>query len=133
MTKDPLQCTYHLGLKDRAHFDWPSAEAVLEKVSEELLELKQSLHQGRLAQAHELGDLIFTIVQVARHLEINPSLALEVANQRYLERRSCMKNLAEEKNLNFETLQLSDLEQLWKEAKVVLKAEEIESLRAKFE
>lgn len=132
MTKDPLKTSYSLGHKDRTHFDWPNVEAVLVKVKEELDEFAESLSESRLAQIHELGDLLFSIVQAARHLEIDPGLALETANERYQNRFNAMKSLIKKEGQIFEDTPVDQLEDFWKRAKKTLKQDEINHIKEKF-
>lgn len=132
MTKDSLTESFEIGQKDRVLFDWPNVEAVLEKVTEELNELKQSLSEGRLAQAHELGDVLFTLAQVGRHLNLNPSLTLATANERYLKRFETMQNLVLQDKKNFKELDLSRLEDYWQKAKKSLKPQELKVLESRF-
>lgn len=132
MTTDSLTESFEIGQKDRVVFDWPNVESVLEKVTEELNELKQSLAEGRLAQAHELGDVLFTLAQVGRHLNINPEMALATANQRYLKRFETMQNLVLQDKKKFKELNLTQLEEYWQKAKKSLKPQELKVLETRF-
>jgi uncharacterized protein YabN with tetrapyrrole methylase and pyrophosphatase domain len=132
MKKNPLSLSFEIGLKDRGHFDWPNVEAVLDKVTEELGELKESLNDSLTDQAHELGDLLFTIVQVARHLNLDPNLALETANERYNLRFKTMSELISNDGFSLEKLTLSESEQYWKKAKTLLKEKEVKNINTKF-
>lgn len=132
MKKNPLSQSFEIGLKDRGHFDWPNVESVLDKVTEELNELKDSLNESPSAQAHELGDVLFTLVQVARHLNLDPNLALETANERYNLRFETMSGLIINDKLNLEKLTLLELEQYWKKAKTLLKETEVKNINSKF-
>lgn len=132
MTKDPLKTSYDIGIDDRTTFDWPDVRSVLKKVEEEIQELKESIDLTRLDQAHELGDVLFTLVQVARHLNLDPSLTLEIANQRYLDRMNEMKKQISEANLKFENLNLEELDNFWRKAKLILKDKEHDLLSQNF-
>ena len=71
----------------RVGFDWPDVDGVLAKVDEEVAELRQASHEGELtAVQEELGDLLFSVVQAARHLGVDPETALRAANLKF-ERR----------------------------------------------
>ena len=71
----------------QAGFDWPSAAGPRAKVSEELAELDASLASGdAAAREAELGDLLFSIVNLARHLDLDPESALRRANERFARR-----------------------------------------------
>ncbi len=132
MKKDPLSEALSIGRSDRLHFDWPDAQSVMTKVVEEMNELSEALNLDRFNQAHELGDLLFTLVQLSRHLKLDPGLALEIANQRYLSRVSEMKSIIHSNNLKFENLTSDELESFWKKAKLVLKKEERLTLKTIF-
>jgi MazG family protein len=70
-----------------AGFDWPDATGPRSKVDEELAELDRALLEGDArAQEAELGDLLFSVVNLARHLRIDPETALRHANQRFVRR-----------------------------------------------
>lgn len=132
MKKDALTECFEIGQRDRNHFDWPDVKAAMDKVFEEFNELKSSLAESRISQVHELGDLLFTVVQVARHLKIDPALALEFANRRYTDRFENMQKLIALEKLNFENMELHQLEKFWSKSKKQLKAQEIETLQKLF-
>lgn len=99
----------------RVAFDWEEVEGVLEKVREEIGELKQAGTLERRSQ--ELGDLLFSLVNVARWLGIHAEDALRQANRRFLARFSTMERLCRERGLDFQVLPLEEKEALWQEAK----------------
>lgn len=130
MTKSEssLQKAFLIGEKVRHNFDWPNVQEVLIKVKEELLELEQSLSLNQAEQIHELGDLLFTIAQVARHLKINPDDALDLCNKRHQNRMATMRMLAEADGLDYDSLLLETLESYWNKAKPLTKPEEKKSI-----
>jgi XTP/dITP diphosphohydrolase len=76
-------------IQDKARgvgFDWEHAHQVWEKVNEELAELKHEVDTKSDKQADELGDLLFSIVNYARFLEVDPDEALERTNRKFMER-----------------------------------------------
>jgi MazG family protein len=102
----------------RVGFDWPDTTGVIDKFREELSELAVEIESGdHKALEHELGDLLFTAVNMARKLGIEPELALEHANQRFISRFQHMERSAATKNQKLEDLISEDLEDLWREAK----------------
>jgi MazG family protein len=102
----------------RVGFDWPDTAGVIDKFHEELAELAVEVESGdRKALEHELGDLLFTAVNMARKLGIEPELALEHANQRFITRFQHMETSAGAKNQKLEDLPLEKLEALWGAAK----------------
>ena len=102
----------------RVGFDWPDTAGVIDKFREELAELAVEIDSGdRKALEHEIGDLLFTAVNMARKLGIEPELALEHANQRFITRFQHMETSAGAKNQKLEDLTPEDLESLWAAAK----------------
>jgi MazG family protein len=102
----------------RVGFDWPDTVGVIDKFREELAELSVELESGDQQKLeHELGDLLFTTVNMARKLGIEPELALERANQRFLARFQHMEKSAATENQKLENLAPEKLEDLWREAK----------------
>lgn len=99
-------------------FDWQSAEPVFEKVLEELDELKEAVaKKQRVDIEEELGDLLFTVVNLSRHLEICPQRALLEANTKFIRRFDRVKALADARNINMNTSNIVMLEALWSEIK----------------
>lgn len=80
--------SYKIGEKTKKYnFDWPELPPVIEKVKEELSELEEAVASGdKVHCAEELGDLLFSVAQVARHLEIDPEQALRNTNQKFEKR-----------------------------------------------
>jgi uncharacterized protein YabN with tetrapyrrole methylase and pyrophosphatase domain len=108
-TNNPLDESLNIGIEDRSYFDWPDVDSVFVKVDEELLELKTA--KSIQDQFHEIGDVLFTLVQVARHLKIDPSLALDIANLRYKKRTDKMKTLLQDSKIDFQNSDLNLLEE----------------------
>jgi ATP diphosphatase len=99
-------------------FDWQQASAVLSKVHEELRELDEAMQQQQAdAVAEEFGDLLFTMINLSRHLQVEPEQALRAANRKFEQRFRLMEAAirAEEKHMN--ELTMADLEQYWIDAK----------------
>jgi tetrapyrrole methylase family protein/MazG family protein/ATP diphosphatase len=102
----------------RVGFDWERAEQVLDKVDEELSELRRAVRRGdRDATGEELGDLLFSLVNLARHMTLDPEGALERANAKF--RRSFMWIEAElaRRGTPVEQADSELLESLWSDAK----------------
>ena len=99
----------------KAGFDWPEAQGVLEKLREETAELDEEMRADRQnGAAEELGDLLFTAANLARHLKIDPELALRDANAKFRRRFAAMETTAPRP---LEELTASDLELLWGQSK----------------
>lgn len=99
-------------------FDWADVNGALEKVSEETQELKDAINNNDSKnQAEELGDLLFSVVNVARFLKIDSEQALYNACDKFTERFRLVENLASERNIDMKTASLSVLDSLWDEVK----------------
>jgi nucleoside triphosphate diphosphatase len=102
----------------RVGFDWTDAGGARAKVSEELAELDAALGQDAAAAADELGDLLFAIVNLSRHLQIDAEVALRGANSKFEKRFHHMEQLARERELTLERLTTAEWDELWHEAKL---------------
>jgi len=103
-------------------FDWAKPVDVLAKVQEEVAELEHAVAQAQQEQdreklREELGDVLFSIANVARHLGIDPEAALQVSNHKFMRRFAAMEAMAAQRGANLEALSLDELEALWQEAK----------------
>ena len=99
----------------RAGFDWEDVSGVLDKIVEEVNELRQAVTEREMA--HEMGDLFFSIVNLSRRLNIHAEDALRQANLRFQRRYAQMESLAASHGSNFSQLPLAEKELLWQEAK----------------
>jgi ATP diphosphatase len=96
----------------RIGFDWPDPAGPRAKIDEELGELDQA--QTADERTHEIGDLLFSVVNYARHLEIDPEAALREANQRFEDRFRRVEQLTQRP---LGSLSIDELEALWQQAK----------------
>jgi tetrapyrrole methylase family protein/MazG family protein len=102
----------------RVGFDWPSTEAALEKLHEELNELKRAIALGDDAQiAHEIGDLLFMVVNVARILGVDPESALKASNRKFRRRFRYIEDRLRERGLKPANATPEEMDVLWEEAK----------------
>jgi XTP/dITP diphosphohydrolase len=102
----------------RVGFEWENIAGVWEKFGEELAEWQESLESGdKEHQQAELGDLLFTIVNLARWYNLDPSIALQETNLRFIQRFSLVESVAE-KPLHDYTLE--ELTVFWQQAKAKL-------------
>ncbi len=96
-------------------FDWKEVEGILDKINEELKELKEAkLQEQRIL---EFGDLIFALVNFGRHLNVDLEHALRLANDRFYNRFSHMEETCRKKGISIDKLSLEELDALWEEAK----------------
>jgi len=99
----------------RVGFDWADVDGVIEKLVEEVSELKQVENQEQREQ--EFGDLFFTLVNIARRLGVDSEAALREANKKFYRRFSCMEELCRRRRVNFAELSFDEQNTLWAEAK----------------
>ena len=99
-------------------FDWPDVKGVWDKVQEELAELQEALASGdRAAAENELGDVLFALVNYARHQKIEPEVALNGTNNRFAKRFAHVESCVEESGKAWQDFSLDELDQFWDEAK----------------
>jgi len=99
-------------------FDWKNATQVWKKVKEEINEFQLEVQKGDLKKSEEeLGDVLFSLINYARFLKINPDTALERTNIKFIQRFNCMEAEVEQNGKLIQDLTLEELEQLWKKAK----------------
>jgi tetrapyrrole methylase family protein/MazG family protein/ATP diphosphatase len=97
-------------------FDWDEPDEVWEKVQEEITELKNA--KNREETQAELGDLLFSLAQWARHKELDPEAALRGANQRFQKRFTAMESLAKKRGLDLGAMKITEMDRLWEEIKL---------------
>ncbi|MEO6877531.1 MAG: nucleoside triphosphate pyrophosphohydrolase [Gemmatimonadaceae bacterium] len=122
-------------LQDRAAgvgFDWPDVEGPIEKVEEELQEVREELAHGTPAAGappsydarhqrveEEVGDLLFAVVNLARKAGVHPALALDTANVKFARRFGAVERIAAERGLKVGEASLEQLDAIWDEIKAV--------------
>lgn len=104
----------------QAGFDWEEVAAAFLKLEEELLELKVAMSQDdQDAMTEELGDLLFSVVNVARFLKVNPEEALNSTSVKFIRRFSEIERKAEASGKNLEEMSLEEMDKLWEGAKLL--------------
>jgi len=99
-------------------FDWEEPNQVWEKVEEELQEFKDEINAGNQeAMESEFGDVIFSLVNYARFLKINPENALERTNKKFTKRFQYLEAKAKSLNKNLKDMTLDEMDVFWEEAK----------------
>ena len=96
-------------------FDWETITEVQEKIFEEIEELEDSIEQQD--KEEEIGDILFSIVNLARWMKIDAEFALRKADKKFKKRFEIMENLAFKRKLEFKSLSMEDKNSLWEEAK----------------
>jgi tetrapyrrole methylase family protein/MazG family protein len=96
-------------------FDWEDVDGVIDKLVEEVREFKQTESSER--KAEEFGDLLFTLVNVARRQGVDTEAALREANKRFYQRFSYMEEVCRKRGVNLGDLSFAEQNALWDEAK----------------
>ena len=101
-------------------FDWPGPLPVLEKLEEEIRELRLAIEaaQSQDAVTAEIGDVIFSCVNLARHMDINPEVAVRQTNRKFEQRFRYMEQNLAASNKELSEATLSEMESLWQAAKL---------------
>ncbi|MBT9316221.1 nucleoside triphosphate pyrophosphohydrolase [Leptothoe spongobia] len=122
-TLSPMMATMKISKKAaKAGFEWETLDGVWEKVEEELGEFRHALkHESTENQAAEFGDVLFSLMQVARWCDIDPVAALQGTNRRFVQRFGLLEQVAD-KPLDDHSIE--ELEALWQRAKRVIAGEE---------
>jgi tetrapyrrole methylase family protein/MazG family protein len=98
-------------------FDWDDADGALPKIGEEAAELASVAAGDEARAAEELGDLLFAVVNVARHLRVDPEAALRAATMKFRRRFEAVEALAAARGQSLDALDLAGLDALWDEVK----------------
>lgn len=99
-------------------FDWPDAAAVLDKAEEEIAELRQALAGGRTEEVREeLGDVLFTLANLARKLDVDPEAALAGTNRKFRHRFGAVEQGLAARGKTAAEATLEEMDELWEEAK----------------
>ncbi len=99
-------------------FDWPSINGVLEKLEEEMRELKEAIKSGQSEKIEEeLGDVLFSIVNIARFLKVDPEAALRKTNRKFEKRFKKIEEILKEKGKSPKDMSLQEMDLIWEEIK----------------
>jgi len=103
-------------------FDWDNKEQVWDKVNEELQEFKTAFDSGSKENTEEeFGDLIFSLINFARFINVNPEDALEKTNRKFISRFQYLEESANNAGLNLNEMTLEEMDHYWNEAKTLSK------------
>jgi len=112
---------YRIQEKARAvGFDWEKPEQVYEKVKEELNEFEEEIKNKNPDKAEkEFGDILFSLINYARFLNINPEDALEMTNKKFIKRFAYMEEKVREQGKQISDCKLEELDKYWNQAKTI--------------
>ncbi|GGF83384.1 nucleoside triphosphate pyrophosphohydrolase [Azorhizobium oxalatiphilum] len=103
----------------RVGFDWNDARAVLDKIREETEEVSEALDAGGLAAIQdEIGDLMFAVVNLARHAGVDPEAALRGTNEKFARRFGFLEGVLAARGMKPQDATLDEMEALWQQAKL---------------
>lgn len=99
-------------------FDWENAAQIFDKIHEEIDELKTAIdNKNETNAAEEIGDLLFAVVNLARHLKVEPEVALKQTNRKFRKRFGFVEKSLKEQNKSLQDATLREMDALWNEAK----------------
>ncbi|HEX7832513.1 MAG TPA: nucleoside triphosphate pyrophosphohydrolase [Thermoanaerobaculia bacterium] len=102
----------------RVGFDWEATDDVFRKLDEEIAELREAVNSGDAAKMHdELGDVLFTIANVARKMNVNAEESLQSTNRKFTRRFEWMEARVREQEKDLDQLTLEEMDALWDSAK----------------
>jgi XTP/dITP diphosphohydrolase len=103
-------------------FDWDHKDQVMDKIMEELQELKEAVSTGDATETElELGDVLFALINYSRFIDVDAERALERTNLKFMERFMWMEKYAGENKLDMHSMNLEELDEIWNKAKEQLK------------
>ncbi|MFZ2493888.1 MAG: nucleoside triphosphate pyrophosphohydrolase [Thermoanaerobaculia bacterium] len=107
----------------RVGFDWRRTEDVFDKIDEEIAELREAVDRNDAANiAEEIGDLLFTIANIARKVNVNAEEALQATNRKFMRRFEAMETVVRASDRALDQLTLEEMDGLWDEAKAAERA-----------
>ncbi|MGZ8868116.1 MAG: nucleoside triphosphate pyrophosphohydrolase [Thermoanaerobaculia bacterium] len=107
----------------RVGFDWRRAEDVLDKLDEETHELRDAVKSGDANHIEEeIGDLLFTLANIARKMNVNPEEALQSTSRKFMRRFESMESAVRSRGKNIDDLTLEEMDKLWDDAKAAERA-----------
>ena len=106
-------------LAAQAGFDWPDISGVVNKINEELSEVlaEINIENNEVRLRDEIGDLLFTCINLARHLNIDPEQALQSGNKKFFDRFTRLEQIVDAEGKNISDHSLVQLEHLWQRVK----------------
>jgi tetrapyrrole methylase family protein/MazG family protein len=102
----------------RVGFDWKDADGVMEKIREEIAELDEAIHSKKTdAMEDEIGDLLFSVVNLARKCKVDPEAALRRTNRKFRKRFETIEKESKSRGISLEEMNLQEMDQIWEGSK----------------
>ena len=117
-----LMKAYKVGKRAaKSGFDWPDVNGAIEKIYEETKELESIIETGSHEElTDELGDILFSVVNVSRFIGVDPEEAIELSTKKFIRRFEIVEALANEQGIDMKTATIDKLDILWDEAKKMM-------------
>jgi tetrapyrrole methylase family protein/MazG family protein len=118
-TTPSLLAAFQIGLRASSFgFDWKKVHDVLDKVKEEVTELERAVQEKKDHEMTlEIGDVLFSLANVSRHLGVNPEIALNQANKKFIRRFQFIEKRLKEEGKDLKQCSLDEMDKIWEEAK----------------
>ena len=104
-------------------FEWDNAKDVWKKVKEEIEEFEAEIEANSNRKEEEFGDLLFSLVNYARFIDLSPESALSKTNQKFIRRFQLMEEMIQQDKMDIKNMNLEQMDQYWDKAKISLKNE----------
>ena len=107
--------------KARGGFDWDDREQVFDKVKEEFSELHREISRenNQTKIEKEFGDVLFSMINYARFIGVDPESALERTNKKFIGRFTYLEEEVKKRNLDLSKMSLDEMDQIWNESKTI--------------
>jgi XTP/dITP diphosphohydrolase len=102
-------------------FDWDNADDVWNKVKEEMEEFRFEVDANSPKKEEEFGDLMFSLINYARFMDINPENALSLTNTKFINRFQLMEEMIQKENKEIQSMNLQEMDIYWERAKLELR------------
>jgi MazG family protein len=114
-----LLTSYQIGVRASSFgFDWSQSPDVLEKVKEEVAELEKAIQDKQKEEIFaEIGDILFSLANLSRHLDVNPEIALREANNKFIRRFRFIEDRLKQMGKELGQVDLEEMDRIWEEAK----------------
>jgi len=101
-------------------FDWQNSDEIIKKIEEELNEIRDAMTSDKAQDnlSEEIGDLIFSCINLARYYQINSEIALQNTNNKFIKRFNYIEANLRKKNISISDTSLEEMDRLWEESKV---------------
>lgn len=101
----------------RVNFDWPDAAGVMDKIKEEMAELAEVMGRDKARMEEEIGDLLFSVINLARKLNVDPEAALRRVNRKFVQRFLNIEKAARKRRIPLAEMPMEEKDKIWESSK----------------